>query len=225
MVVRVLLFGMLKEMYGGAHSLTLPDNGTVSDIFTHFGRQSPQAALLQSCAVGVNQQYARRDHVLHDGDEVALLPPVSGGSPARITLARETIIPAELLRDFASGSDGAIVTFAGIVRDNTRGRRTLHLDYEAYEAMALKQMHELAAQSRREHEIRDALLIHRLGRLHVGEISVFIAVAAPHRAQAFAACCWLIDTLKRTVPIWKKEHFADGAVWADGEPFPEVLSR
>ena len=115
------------------------------------------------------------------------------------------------------------VVFEGVVRNNTRGRRTLYLDYEAYEEMALKQMEDLAERALAEFKIRDVAIVHRLGRLEIGETSVLIVVASAHRAAAFDACRWLIDTLKRTVPIWKKEHFEDGAVWADGEPFPDDI--
>ena len=124
------------------------------------------------------------------------------------------------MRSIKRPEDGAAVVFEGIVRNHTRGRRTLYLDYEAYEEMALKQMEELAARALAEYKIRDVAMVHRLGRLEIGETSVLIVVASAHRAAAFDACRWLIDTLKRTVPIWKKEHFEDGAVWADGEPFP-----
>jgi molybdopterin synthase catalytic subunit len=120
-----------------------------------------------------------------------------------------------------SGGDGAVCVFDGIVRDNTRGRATLHLDYEAYEEMALKQMHTLREEAKAKFAVREIAIVHRLGRLHVGETSVLIAVASPHRGAAFDACRYVIDTLKKTVPIWKREQFADGAVWADGEPFPE----
>lgn len=120
-------------------------------------------------------------------------------------------------------ADGAVCTFDGIVRDNTRGRRTLHLDYEAYDAMALEQMRALAAGAIARFGVRDVAIAHRLGRLVVGETSVFIAVASGHRGAAFEACRWVIDTLKQTVPIWKKEQFEDGAVWADGDPFPEEI--
>ncbi|MGB6633066.1 MAG: molybdenum cofactor biosynthesis protein MoaE, partial [Terriglobales bacterium] len=122
-------------------------------------------------------------------------------------------------------SDGAVVVFDGVVRDNTRGRRTLYLDYEAYEAMALKRMESLAAEARARFAVRAASIIHRLGRLEIGETSVLIVVAAAHRGVAFDACRWIIDTLKKTVPIWKKEYFEDGAVWADGEAFPEEIRR
>jgi len=120
--------------------------------------------------------------------------------------------------------DGAAVVFEGVVRNHTRGRKTLYLDYESYEEMALQQMDRLAEQAVKQFKIRDVALVHRLGRLEIGETSVLIVVASAHRAAAFDACRWLIDTLKRTVPIWKREFFEDGAVWVDGEPFPpEIL--
>jgi molybdopterin synthase catalytic subunit len=120
--------------------------------------------------------------------------------------------------------DGAVCVFDGIVRDNTRGRMTLHLDYEAYEEMALEQMRGLAAEAVTKFGVRDVALVHRLGRLVVGETSVLVVVASAHRGAAFDACEWLIDTLKKTVPIWKKEQFVDGALWSDGEPFPDVIA-
>jgi len=134
-------------------------------------------------------------------------------------------IPAEaIVAAMKAGGDGAVCVFDGIVRDNTRGRRTLYLDYEAYREMALEHMHRLAAEAIEKFGVRDVALVHRLGRLMVGETSVLIVVASTHRAAAFDACRWLIDTLKKTVPIWKKETFEDGVVWADGEPFPDELA-
>lgn len=125
-----------------------------------------------------------------------------------------------------AGGDGAVCVFDGIVRDNTRGRKTLCLDYESYREMALEQMRRLAAEAVERFSVRDVAMVHRLGRLHVGETSVLIAVASAHRGAAFDACRWLIDTLKKQVPIWKKETFVDGAVWADGEPFPgEIVAQ
>jgi molybdopterin synthase catalytic subunit len=180
--------------------------------------------LWPALAIAVNQSYAGRGRLLQDGDEVALLPPVSGGSASPlVTLVREPIDSRSLAAAVKQGEDGAVVVFDGIVRNNTRGRRTLCLVYEAYEEMALRLMQDLAKQAMDAHGVREVAIVHRLGRLHVGETSVLIVVASPHRAQAFEACRWLIDTLKKTVPIWKKEHFEDGAVWADGEPFPSGL--
>jgi molybdopterin synthase catalytic subunit len=135
------------------------------------------------------------------------------------------VIPVEeIVAGMKAGADGAVCVFDGIVRDNTRGRRTLHLDYEAYRDMALAQMRGLAEEAVAQFGVRDVAVVHRLGRLVVGETSVLIVVASAHRGAAFDACRWLIDTLKKTVPIWKKEQFVDGAVWADGEAFPEEIA-
>jgi len=132
-------------------------------------------------------------------------------------LIREVIDAAELVRTVRDGMDGAIVTFDGFVRNESHGRETKYLEYEAYESMALTKMKEIAAQAHEKFAIDRMVIVHRLGRLEIGETSVFIAVSAPHRGAAFDACRYAIDTLKKTVPIWKKEYFADGAVWADGE--------
>lgn len=141
----------------------------------------------------------------------------------RVELGTAVIPSAQVLDEMKAATDGAVCVFDGIVRDNTRGRRTLFLDYEAYEEMALAQMRGLATEAVTKFSIRDVALLHRLGRLEVGETSVLIVVASAHRGAAFDACRWLIDTLKKTVPIWKKEHFVDGAVWAAGEPFPDEI--
>jgi molybdopterin synthase catalytic subunit len=142
----------------------------------------------------------------------------------RVEIVDEVIAAAEIVAELKAGADGAVCVFDGIVRDNTRGRRTLHLDYEAYREMALSQMEALALEAVTKFGVRDVALVHRLGRLVVGETSVLVVVASAHRGAAFEACRWLIDTLKRTVPIWKKEQFVDGAIWADGEPFPEGIA-
>jgi MoaE-MoaD fusion protein len=134
-----------------------------------------------------------------------------------IQLGHDPIDPTALVRHVRTDSDGAIVSFEGCVRDNSHGRRTLYLEYEAYESMASAKLREIVAEIHTKFAISRVAIAHRLGRLEIGETSVFIAVSAPHRAAAFDACRFAIDTLKRTVPIWKKEYFADGAVWADGE--------
>jgi MoaE-MoaD fusion protein len=224
MHVRVLLFGVLKDLFPeGIELVEVPAGATVATLLDHFRTLAPQQqALWASLAVAVNQQYAGLTQPLMDGDEVALLPPVSGGSSraSHVALMLEPIQPELLIRVLKQGEDGAVVTFDGVVRNNSRGRRTQYLVYEAYEEMALKLMQSLAQEAQTRFAIRDVLLVHRLGKLEVGETSVLIAVASAHRAAAFDACRWLIDTLKTTVTIWKKEHFEDGAVWADGEPFP-----
>jgi molybdopterin converting factor subunit 1 len=233
MQVKVLFFGMLKDLAGQAsESLDLNEDATLGDLISRFAERVPQMKeMLPSVAMAVNQHYAAADRKLKDGDEIALLPPVSGGAsrteaPARhAAIVRESIDTASLLSAIKQGEDGAAVVFEGIVRNNTRGRKTLYLEYEAYESMALSQLEELAARALRDFKIRDVAIVHRLGHLEVGETSVAIVVASAHRGSAFDSCRWLIDTLKRTVPIWKKEFFQDGAVWADGEPFPPEISR
>lgn len=226
MQVRVLFFGMLKDLARlGSEILVLPEDATVADVLNHYSdRIASLKSLLPSIAISVNREYAGPDAKLKANDEVALLPPVSGGV-SRAFIVREKIDTQATLEGVKRPEDGAAVAFEGVVRNNTRGRLTLYLDYEAYEEMALKQMEALIAQACEQFKIRDAVIIHRLGRLEIGEISVLIVVASAHRGPAFDACRWLIDTLKRTVPIWKKEYFEDGAVWADGEPFPDDIPR
>jgi molybdopterin synthase catalytic subunit len=140
-----------------------------------------------------------------------------------ILLVHKPIDADAFIHHVRTGADGAIVTFDGCVRNQSHGRPTLYLDYEAYESMALAKMQEIAAEVHAKFAIDRVAIAHRLGRLEIGETSVFIAVSAPHRAAAFDACRYAIDTLKRSVPIWKKEYFEDGAVWADGElpPIPQ----
>ena len=192
---------------------------------------------LRGIAVSVNDEFASATQVLRAGDEVGLLPPVSGGvaraagggdgqsenRPAA-ALTREPIDAERLIAAAKSREDGAVVVFDGIVRNNSRGRQTLYLDYEAHDQLAVKQMKALVEEALERFGIRDAFIVHRLGRLQVGDTSVLIVVAAAHRGPAFDACRWLIDTLKKTVPIWKKETFVDGTVWAAGEPFPASLA-
>lgn len=221
MQVTVLFFGILKDvMKGERRTLDLPMGTTVDALLLAL---LPERSQLRSAlAAAVNQNYVDGNHLLQQGDEIALLPPVSGGS-ASVRLTRDPIETAAITASIKQGEDGAVVVFDGIVRNNTRGRRTLFLVYEAYEAMAVAQMEKLAQDAVATHGVRQVVIVHRLGKLEVGETSVLIAVASAHRGQAFEACRWIIDTLKKTVPIWKKEHFEDGAVWADGEPFPANL--
>jgi len=238
MQVRVLFFGMLKDLTGrGSDLLTLPEHATLGDVVIHYEEIAPRLEdFAASIAISINQEFAEPDSPLKEGDEIAFLPPVSGGltdsgsnmpaQPRRYSsIVRGTIETQAVLAQLKQPADGAAVVFEGVVRDHTRDRRTVFLDYEAYEEMALKQMDLLAGQALQQFPIRDVALVHRLGRLEIGETSVLIVVVSAHRAAAFDACRWLIDTLKRTVPIWKKEYFEDGAVWADGEPFPEGIPK
>jgi MoaE-MoaD fusion protein len=238
MRVTLLAFGVLRDHLGATGSLELPAGATVRDLLERCRAETPpNGPLWSSIAVAVNEEYASNTQVLADGDEVALLPPVSGGAPAakkakgvapvapvtRIALTRRRLDAAAVAGSLKRGEDGAVVVFDGIVRNNSRGRPTKYLFYEAYEEMALRQMQMLAAQAVADYPIRDAAILHRLGRLEIGESSVVIAVASAHRAAAFDACRWLIDTLKQSVPIWKKEFFVDGAEWAHGDPFPPAM--
>jgi molybdopterin synthase catalytic subunit/molybdopterin converting factor small subunit len=223
MQVRVLFFGVLKDLASrSTEVLELPEGAVAADVLKHYER-SVGKGILSSVAISVNQEYSAPEARLHAGDEIALLPPVSGGM-GRARITREGIDAAAIADEIKSGEDGACVVFEGVVRNHSRGRRTLFLEYEAYEAMALKELESLIGNALRQFQIRDAVVVHRLGRLEIGETSVLIVVTAAHRAAAFDACRWLIDTLKKTVPIWKKEHFEDGAVWADGEPFPAEIA-
>ena len=239
MQVRVLPFGVSKDWLGAAATtVELPDGSSVADLLSHLSaRVAGRGELLRGIAISVNAEYANAGQVLREGDEVGLLPPVSGGSDGpdlsflsapgctgATSLHRQTIDSPSIIAAIKRGEDGAVAVFDGIVRDNTRGRKTLHLDYEAYEEMAEKQMRILAEEARTRFAVRHVTIVHRLGRLEIGETSVLIVVASAHRGAAFDACRWVIDTLKKTVPIWKKETFVDGAVWADGEPFPARLA-
>jgi molybdopterin converting factor subunit 1 len=232
MQVRALFFGRLKDLTGkSTETLELPDTASVGDVLTHYQSQIPRLnEFMPSLAIAVNQEYAGPKTKLKAGDEVAFLPPVSGGSdagerPSFASIVHDKINSSRVIGSIKQGDDGALVVFEGIVRNQTHGRKTHYLDYEAYEEMALQQMEDLAARALKEFKIRDIALVHRLGRLEIGETSVLIVVASAHRAAAFDACRWLIDTLKRTVPIWKKEFFEDGAIWADGESFPADIPR
>lgn len=233
MRVRVLFFGQLKEIVGVAQEeAELSDGARVEDLFERYGRRFPKLAEFRpSIAASINQEYALWTASLSTGDEVAFLPPVSGGQQAPAVedifqLVRQPIHPLELAESLKASEDGALVIFDGFVRNNFRGKKTLYLEYEAYESMAYAKMREIGAQIREKFSIHRLAIVHRLGRLEIGETSVWIAVSSPHRAAAFDACRYAIDSLKRSVPIWKKEYFAGGAVWAEGEPHPqEAISR
>ena len=251
MRVRVLFFGQLREIVGCAEEEAELSEGTrVEDLFARYGRRFPRLAEIRSAvAPSVNQELADWRAALAGGDEVAFLPPVSGGEQAAaegdiVRLVRERIGAEEIAAKLKAPEDGAVVVFDGIVRNFSivpgesreagggSARRTLYLEYEAYEPMALGKMREIGAQMRAKFAIRRFAMVHRLGRIEIGETSVLIAVSSPHRGAAFDACRYAIDTLKRTVPIWKKEYFSDGAAWADGavcgseaQPSGEALSR
>jgi molybdopterin converting factor subunit 1 len=232
MRVRVLFFGQLKEIVGlEREDAELAEGARVEDLFERYGKRFPKLAEFRpSIAASVNQEYAGWGAALAAGDEVAFLPPVSGGQQDTAVaddifqIVRRPINTPEILAALKAPEDGALVVFDGFVRNNFKGRTTQYLVYEAYEAMALAKMREIGAQMHEKFAIHRVAIIHRLGRLDIGETSVRIVVSSPHRGAAFEACRYGIDTLKKTVPIWKKEHFAGGAVWAEGEkPFEEAI--
>jgi molybdopterin synthase catalytic subunit/molybdopterin converting factor small subunit len=205
--VTVRLFAGLRER-GGApeRELELPDDARVADVWAKLGLGDEPAGLLYA----VNRSYVERDWPLADGDEVALIPPVSGGA---FRLTEDPIDVDAVIAEVADERAGAVATFLGTTRSHSRGRTVLHLEYEAYAGMAESVMAEIAAKLKRKHELCDVAITHRVGRVGIGETSVAIAVSAPHRHAALAACQEAIDTLKQTVPLWKKEVYEGGEEW------------
>jgi molybdopterin synthase catalytic subunit len=205
--VRIRLFAGLRERAGtGARELQLGDGATVADVWPALGLGDEPEGLLYA----VNKRYADRAAALADGDVVALIPPVSGGD---FRLTEEPLSLDAAVREVARDEAGAIATFLGTVRNRSRDRNVLHLEYEAYEGMAEETMAELARGLTERHELSAVAIHHRVGRVEIGQPSVAIAVSAPHRAAALAACKEAIDTLKQTVPLWKKEVYEGGEEW------------
>jgi len=241
--VKVLFFGMLKDIVGRSEDhIELADGARLESVFTFYARDFPRLTDLESSIVlACNHEFCDRSAAVREGDEIAFLPPVSGGSgecPGRYTheildadtgcffaLTRETIDTPSLARQLLRGEDGAVVDFEGVVRNNTKGRATQFLDYECYEPMAVKMMAEIGREILVAHPIGRIAMVHRLGRLQIGEASVAVVVTAPHRKPAFEAALEGINRLKRIVPIWKKEHFADGEIWVEGEWDESVLNK
>ena len=218
--VRMLFFAHLQDV-AGSHEIAieLTDDATVEEAADMLAGQYPKFdRLLAQARVAVNAEFAGASTVLQEGDEVAWMPPMSGGSAAAppVPLLTETTVDIPALSRAVEGAGyGAIVTFAGNVRDNARGRNVLYLEYEGYAPLAEKQLGTLIAEAETRWDVRCAVQ-HRLGRLEIGECSVGVAVAAAHRGEAFEACRWLMDTLKETVPIWKREYFEGGDHWVEG---------
>jgi molybdopterin converting factor subunit 1 len=221
MRVRVLFFGVLKDITGCAEeALEVPDGTTLAGVFAIYSQRFETLGERRSSTLFArNQEFANADTVLTDDDEVAFLPPVSGGSGGghvfRIT--RERIDSRALAEILQRPEDGAVVIFEGVVRNNSQGRPTTYLEYECYEEMARARMKQIGCEISEQFAIGRIGMLHRLGRLEIGEASVAVVATAPHRKAAFDAAFEAINRLKREVPIWKKEFFADGAVWVDGE--------
>jgi molybdopterin synthase catalytic subunit len=236
MRVNVLFFGLLKDLVGRSQdSLELPEGSRVGTVFDHYASEYPKLKeMAESIALARNQEFADADAALGEGDEVALMPPVSGGSRAKsangagwiasaeeegsfYALTRDPIDTKTLVDRVLEGSDGAVLTFEGVVRNQTKGRKTRFLDYECYAPLALKTMQELGREILSEHPIHRLAMVHRLGRLEIREASVVIVVVSAHRQAAYEASLEAINSLKRRVPVWKKEYFEDGEVWVEGE--------
>ena len=209
MRVSVRLFAGLRERAGvDARELDLPDGATVAHVWPALGLGDEPGGLL----LAVNREYADRGRVLADGDEVALIPPVSGGSES-VLVTEEPLSLDAAVQAVASDEAGAVTTFLGTARVQSRGRRVLYLEYEAYEDMAAEHLARLADDLRERHGLSGIAIHHRTGRVEIGEPSVVIAASAPHRAEAFAACREAIETLKTSIPLWKKEVYEGGEEW------------
>src|SRR5215467_11958683 len=232
MRARVLFFGMLKELVGlSAEEIDLPDGADVGNVFELYAARQPLLRKLAPSIVAArNQEFAGLSTPVADGDELAFLPPVSGGAPSEepgdlemksgahyFALTRQAIDTRTVIARLLNGAEGAVVTFEGTVRNNTKGRPTRFLDYECYESMALRVMARIGCEVAGNYAVSRVAMVHRLGRMLIGETSVAVIVTAPHRRPAFDAALEGINRLKKTVPIWKKEHFADGEVWVEGE--------
>jgi molybdopterin converting factor subunit 1 len=234
MRVKVLFFGMLKDIVGSSEEqLNVSEGAQLENIFDHYAGRFPRLReMAGSIVLARNHEFSDVSAPVNEGDEVAFLPPVSGGSTAAelqytheiqdavghfFALTRQSIDTRGIIRRLLQGEDGAVVTFEGAVRNNTKGRRTLYLDYECYEPMAIKTLAEIGREIAASYAIGRIAMVHRLGRMDIGETSVAVIVTAPHRKPAFDAALEGINRLKRLVPIWKKEHFVDGEVWVEGE--------
>ena len=225
--VRARLFARLREQAGtDAESVELPVGSTVADVYETMQRLHPGLETdRHSVRAALNKEFVEWNAAVADGDEVAFIPPVSGGAHGVGVLFELTPRPLDARRmetAVAHKGAGAICTFTGVVRDSSRGRSVTHLEYEAYEEMATAQMRKIADEiAERWPEARVAMA-HRTGRLEIGEPSVVVSVSCPHRAEAIAACKWGIDRLKESVPIWKKEHAGDGTYWIEGDESRKV---
>ena len=232
MRARVLFFGALKDLVGRpSEEAEFPEGTDLRAVWDAYKARYPSLQdLSKSIVVARNQEFAELSSKLDEGDEIAFLPPVSGGSDSAppplvdtcenghyFALTHRPIDTRRLVARLQTGAEGAVVVFEGTARNNTNGRPTLCLDYECYEPMALKTIARLGCQIASARPIGRIGIVHRLGRVLVGEASVVVVATAPHRRPAFEAALEAIDRLKKTVPIWKKEHFADGEVWVEGE--------
>jgi len=230
MHVRLLFFATLKDIVGAREmQLEVPAGATVADVLTHLERSYPRMKDYRPVVLtAINEEYVDKSTPVSDGDEVAIFPPVSGGEigadilmisrPGELyQITRDPIDAQKISREMLRDEDGAICIFEGVVRNNSKGKRTLHLVYESYDTMALKKLEEIGIFVRQAWDIGCVAMIHRLGHLDIGETSVAVIITSAHRRAAFDACHYAIDKLKKVVPIWKKEFFEDGEVWIEGQ--------
>jgi molybdopterin synthase catalytic subunit/molybdopterin converting factor small subunit len=203
--VTVRLFAGLRERAGAAR-LVVDGVERVDEVWAKLGLGDEPAGLLYA----LNRAYVERETALHDGDEVALIPPVSGGA---FRISADPLDVAQVVAEAASDDAGAVASFVGTVRRRSRDRHVLHLEYEAFEEMAEPMLAALAAELTAKHGLSKVAIHHRIGRVEIGEPSVAIAVSAAHRAAALEACREAIDTLKETIPLWKKEVYVGGEEW------------
>ncbi len=216
MQISIRAFASYREAIGSARlQVETPDGATPTQVWEQLRGKYPRLRdLPKPSAFAINEEYVPSETALRSGDELVLIPPVSGGS---VSLVEEPIDVNRLLAQVRHPQAGAIVLFLGTVRDTNQGRHVEHLEYEAYQKMALREMERVATEARQRWPVLGIGIVHRLGELDVGEISVAIAVSAGHRKEAFEAGRFAIDTLKQTVPIWKKEVWEGGAVWIGSE--------
>jgi molybdopterin synthase catalytic subunit/molybdopterin converting factor small subunit len=220
--VTALLFGQAREWAGSSSiDLVLTAPATVESAFETLKSMHPRLGeMRRSLLFAVNEEYAPLSHPLSEGDRIAVLPPVSGGEASQrdiFEITREPIDIADLRKRLLEGDSGAVVVFDGVARNNTKGLRTLFLEYEGYEPMSLRTMEQIGREVHESWAINRLGIIHRLGRIEICESSVVIIVTSAHRKIAFEACHYAIDRLKKIVPIWKKEYFEDGEVWVENE--------
>ena len=220
--VRTRLFARLRELAGtDSENVEVRAGATVADVYNALRKSHPGLDVSsESVRAAVNQEFADWDVVVADGDEVAFIPPVSGGAHAvgvLFELTTDPLDPRRLEAAVAHKGAGAISTFIGVVRDTSRGRSVTHLEYEAYGEMATAEMRKIAGEIAEKWPEARVAMAHRTGWLEIGEASVVVSVSCPHRAEAIDACRWGIDRLKESVPIWKKEYAADGTYWIEGD--------
>lgn len=223
MQIQLRYFAIVREIVGQSRStLEVPDGTTAGAAFELLATSYPRLrGAANSIMLMVNQEYVPADHPLADGDELALIPPVSGGSPERgdklFSITTEPLDARQVERLVEDPAMGAVVTFSGVVRNHARGKEVTALDYEAYDAAAVKMLTRIGTEIRDRWEVGEVAIMHRTGLLPVGEVSVVIAVASAHRDAAFDACRYAIERIKEIVPIWKKELYSDGEVWVGSE--------